>query len=344
VAQVTLPPSKYPNEARRAAFVREAVQRLEAQPGVTSAALSQSVPIGFTILSPVLAEGQGFLPLPQRPLVQWNMVSPGYFCTHGIALVSGRDFTWADDERAPKVVMINQALACYFWPKENALVKHLTFTRLQVPFEVVGVVGDTRGGNLEREPQMILYSVYAQCTRAGMAVSVRTTGNPVSLAKVLAGQIAAVDRDLAVSNVQTMDEVVAGALSERQETMYLVAAFAGLALVLAVIGPYGVMSFSVAQRTAEIGIRQAIGAQQGDILRMVMGQGLRLSLAGIVLGSLAGAGATRLITRMLFRVSATDPATFLLVAGVFLVVSLTACYIPAWRAMRVDPLLALRGR
>jgi putative ABC transport system permease protein len=166
----------------------------------------------------------------------------------------------------------------------------------------------------------------------------------MALARVLPAQVAAVDPDLAVTNIQTMEEVVSAAMLQRREIMYLIAGFAVLALVLAVIGLYGVMAYSVVQRTAEIGIRQAIGAQQADILRMVVGQGLRLSAAGIVLGALAAAGLTRLIERMLFQISATDPATFLGIAAIFLVVGLAASFIPAWRATRIDPLEALRTR
>jgi predicted permease len=345
VAQVTLPTAKYPDEARRAAFVRELAQSMENTPGVQAASLAQSAPIGGLILSPMLAEGQGFIPLGARPLARWNMASPGYFRTYGIPLLSGRDFTWADDEHAPRALIVNQTLAKHFWPNESALGKHITFTRLQVPFEIVGVVGDTRSGNLEREPQMTMYSVYAQWTRANMTIAVRTAGgSPVALTRTLALRVAAVDRDLPVTGVQSMDEVVQNAMAQRKETMYLVAGFAGLALVLAVIGLYGVMAFSVAQRTAEIGIRQAIGAQRGDILRMVMAQGFKLSIAGVVAGAVAAAALTRLMSGMLFQVSATDPVTFGAIAGVFIAVALAASYVPAWRAMRIDPVVALRER
>jgi predicted permease len=345
VAQLTLPPSKYPDDTRRAAFVRDLVQRLETTPGIQSAVAAQSVPLGFLILSPVLAEGQGFVPQAQRPLARWNMTSPGYFRTLGIPLVSGRDITWADDEHSTKVVVINQALARKFWPNENAIGKHITFTRLQVPFEVVGVVGDTRNGNLEREPQPMMFSAFAQWTRAGMVIAVRTAGgNPAAMSKAVAAQVAAVDRDLPITGVRTMNEVVENALAQRKQTMYLVAGFAGLALVLAVIGLYGVVAFSVAQRTAEIGIRQAIGAQRGDILWMVMAQGLRLSVAGILSGTVTAVLVTRLMSRLLFHVSATDPSTFAQIAGIFVVVALGASYLPAWRAMRIDPVVALRDK
>jgi predicted permease len=345
VAQVSLPPAKYPDDTRRAAFARELVHSLETTPGVRTASLAQSAPIGALIMSPLLAEGQGFVPLGQRPVARWNMASPGYFGAYGIPLLSGRDFTWKDDEHAPRVLIVNQALAKRFWPNESALGKHITFTRLQVPFEIVGVVGDTRSGNLEREPQMTMFTAYAQWTRASATVAIRVAGgNPAALAKVLAARVAAVDRDLPLTGVQTLEDSVENAMARRKQTMYLVAGFAALALVLAVIGLYGVMAFSVAQRTAEIGIRQAIGARRGDILWMVMAQGLRLSVIGIVAGTLAAAALTRLMAPMLFHVSATDPSTFAAIAAVFIVVALAASYVPAWRAMRIDPVLALRDR
>jgi predicted permease len=343
-ARLTLPPARYPDGPRRKDFVHEVARRLESEPGVTAVAISQSVPMTSSVLSPVLAEGQPFVPVGQRPLAQWNGAAPGYFHTVGIPLVSGRDFTWADDERAPRVVIVNQALAHGFWLGENPLGKHITFTRFQAPFEVVGVVGDTRSGSLEAAPRMAIYSSYGQWTWQRLSLTLRTPGNPMALSRTLAAQVAAVDRDLAVTDVQAMEDVVADAMLQRRETMYLIAGFAALALVLAVIGLYGVMAYSVAQRTAEIGIRQAIGARRADILRMVIGQGLRLSLAGVVLGALAAAMLTRLMERMLFQVSATDPATFAAIAGIFLTVGMAASFVPAWRATRIGPLDALRER
>ena len=341
-ARITLPPGKYPDAFRRVAFVHDLMRRLETEPGVSAVTASQSVPmIGF-VLSPLLAEGQPMVPMGQRPLAQWNGAVPGYFRTLGVPILMGRDFSWADDAAAPKVVIINESLARRFWPGENPLGKHITFTRLQVPFEVIGVVGDTRSGNLEAAPPMAMYSSYPQWTWGRVSVTLRTAGSPASLAKRLVAQVSALDRDLAVTNILPMEEVVASAMLQRKETMYLIAGFAALALVLAVIGLYGVMAYSVAQRTAEIGIRQAIGAGRGDILRMVLGQGLRLSLSGIALGAAAAAALTRLLSRLLYQVSATDPATFAMIAAIFLLVALAASYIPAWRATRIDPLEALR--
>jgi len=343
VAQISMPPAKYPGETRRAAFVRALAQDLETTPGVQAANLAQSAPVGGPILSPFLAEGQGFVPLTQRPLARWNMTSPGYFRAYGIPMLSGRDFNWADDENSPKVLIVNQAFAKRFWPNESAIGKHVIFTRLQVPFEIVGVVGDTRSRNIEREPQITMWSVYPQWTRAGVTVAVRSAGgDPAALARVLKTRLAALDRDLPLTNVQTLDEAVRTTMSQRKQITYLVAGFATLALVLAVIGLYGVIAFSVAQRTAEIGIRQAIGAQRTDILRMVVLQGLRLTVVGIVVGAASAVALTRLMSRLLFQTNATDPVTYGIIAGIFTVVALAATLIPAYRATRIDPIIALR--
>ena len=344
IARITLPSGRYPNDVRRAAFVRELHRRIETEPGVTSVTVSHFAPIEAFVLSPVLAEGQPFVPIGQRPLAQWNGAAPGFFQTNGIALVAGRDFGWQDDGAAPKVVIVNQSLARRFWPDGNALGKHIVFSRLQFPFEVVGVVADTRAGNLEAPPRMQIYTSYAQWTRQAVAVTVRTPGDPQPLGKRIAALTASLDHDLPVTGIRTMDALVAASTLQRKETMILVAGFAALALALAVIGLYGVLSFSVAQRTAEIGIRQALGAQRSEILRMILGQGLRLSLCGIAVGAAAALLLTHLIERMLFQVNAIDPITYLAMGALFLLAGLLASYIPALRATRVDPITALRGR
>lgn len=344
IGRITLPSSRYPDDIRRAAFVRELDRRLEAEPGVTSVTLSHFAPIEAFVLTPLLADGQPFVPLGQRPLAQWNGASPGFFRTNGIPLLAGRDFGWQDDAAAPRVVIVNQSLARRFWPNDIALGKHLVFTRFQAPFEIVGVVADTRAGNLEAPPRMQIYTSYAQWTRQTVAVTVRTSGDPLAIGKRVAALTASLDHDLPVSGIQTMEALVSASLLQRKETTILVAGFALLALSLAVIGLYGVLSFSVAQRTAEIGIRQAVGANRGEILGMILAQGLRLSVCGIVAGISAALLLTRLIDRMLFHVSATDPVTYLAIGALFVVAGLLASYIPALRATRVDPLTALRGR
>jgi putative ABC transport system permease protein len=295
-------------------------------------------------MSPILADGQPNVILGKRPLALWNSVTPGYFRTLGIPLLRGRDLTWADDDRAARVVVVNQTLARRFWPNQDAIGKHLVFTRAQTPFEIVGVVADTKSFGLEAEPGLIMYSSYAQWTWPRMVINVRTESDPRLFARVAPAQIHAVDPDLPVTNVQSADEFLSTETSQRRQTAYLIAAFALLAMVLSVVGLYGLMAYFVAQRTTEIGIRRAVGAQTGDILRLVMVQAARLAAAGIAVGVVAAAGLTRLMAGMLFRVSATDPVTYAAIAAIFLAVALAASYIPAFRATRVDPLEALRSR
>jgi predicted permease len=342
-ARLAIPPARYPDGPPRARFAREIEQRLQGIPGVTAAAISQSVPLGPVVLSPLLVEGQPAVPIGLRPLAQWGGATPDYFRTLAIPLLRGRYFTWADDEKAPRVVIVNESLARHFWPNQSALGKHITFTRFQAPFEIVGVVGDTKSRGLEVESPMAIFTAYPQWTWQSVSLTLRTTGDPRQLTRALGAMVASVDRNQPVTNIRTMEEVVQNALSQRRETMYLIAGFAAVALILAVIGLYGVMAYSVAQRATEIGIRQAIGAQPGDILRMVLAQGMRLSAIGTGIGVIAAAALTRLLERMLFHVSATDPATFTAIAAIFLAVSLAACALPAWRATRVDPLKALRS-
>ena len=344
IARIALPPGAYPDGAPRARFVQHLVERAGALPGVTAAAVGSAVPFGGLILSPLLAEGQPLVPQGHRPLAQWNGVSPGYFRALGIQLRRGRQFTWADDGQAPRVLVVSEGLARRFWPNQNPLGKHVTFTRFQAPFEIVGVVADTRTRGFETNPMMQLYTPYAQWTFQGVRVALRTAGDPHRLARALSAQVSAIDRDLPVTGAETMEELAERSLAQRRQTMYLIAGFAALALVLALIGLYGVMAYSVARRTAEFGIRQAIGAQRGDILRMVLAQGARLSLAGVAAGVLAAAASTRLIGRLLYGVAATNPAVYGGIAMLFFLVAAAASLAPAWRATRVDPLAALRQR
>jgi putative ABC transport system permease protein len=340
---LALPPGKYPDGPKRAQFVHAIEQGVGQLPGVSAAAVSQSVPLGPVVLSPVLAEDQPVVPVGRRPLAQWNGCTPDFFRAMGIPLLHGRFFTWADDDRAPRVLIVNQALAHRFWPGQSALGKHVTFTRFQAPFEIVGVVGDTRSRGLEVEAPMTIYTAYPQWTWQSVSLELRTTGDPRQLSRSLAAAVASIDKDQPVTAILPMNDVVSAALSQRRETMYLIAGFAAVALILAVIGLYGVMAFSVAQRTVEIGIRQAMGARRGDILRMVLLQGMRLSVLGMVLGVVCAAVVTRLMSGMLFGVSPTDPLTFAAIALLFLVVSLIACLAPAWRATRIAPVTALRA-
>ena len=341
---VNLPPGKYPDGPRRAHYFEEVVNRLSAIPGVHSATASFALPMGFRVLSPILADGQPNVPPGQRPLAIWNGATPGYFQTFGIPLLRGRDFTWADDDKAPRVVIVSQSLAHRFWPHEDAIGKHLTFTRFQAPFEIVGIAGDTKTNGLQADPGMVLFTPYAQWTFPGMSLTIRTAADPAAFGKTATAQVQSVDADLPVTNILTVEAVMDQQLLQQRETMFLIGGFAAVALLLAVIGLYGLMAYSVAQRTTEIGIRQAIGARRADILQMVFGQAVRLSLIGIGAGAIAAVAMTRLISGLLFHISATDPLTFVAIALVFLSVAMLATYLPARRATRVDPLEAMRAR
>jgi putative ABC transport system permease protein len=341
---VNLPAGKYPDGPRRAQFFEAVVKRLSAIPGVRSATASSGLPINLRVLSPILADGQPNVPAGQRPLAFWNGVTPGYFQTFGIPLMRGRDFTWADDAKAPRVVIVSQSLARRFWPSETALGKHLTFTRFQAPFEIVGVVGDTKTNGLQADAGMVIFTPYPQWTFAGMSLTIRTGADPSGFSTASTAQVQALDADLPVTQMMTVDAAVDQLLTQQRQTMFLIGGFAGIALLLALIGLYGLMAYTVAQRTVEIGIRQAIGAGRAGILRMVFGQAIRLSLIGIGAGSVVAIGVMQLMTGLLFRVSAADPPTFAAIALLFLAVSLLATYIPARRATQIDPLVAMRPR
>jgi predicted permease len=341
-ARISLPPGRYPDGEPRARFIQRLVDRVAALPGVTAATAGSTVPFGGLILSPLLAEGQPVVPPGQRPLAQWSGAAPGYFRTLGIALVRGREFTWADDAQSTRVLIVSEDLARAFWPNENPLGKHVTFTRFQTPFEIVGVVAPARTRGLEAQPLMQMYTPYAQWTFQSLNIALRTRGDAHRFARLLGQQVASLDPSLPVTAVRTMEELMATSLSQRRQTLYLVGGFAAVALVLALIGLYGVMAYSVAQRTAEFGIRQAIGAPRQEILRLVLLQGVKLSLTGVAAGALAAVGLTRLATRLLYGVSATDPIVYGSIAVLLLIVTAIATLAPAWRATRVDPIQALR--
>lgn len=342
--RVSLPPAAYPDDARRSKLMREVTGRLRTLPGVTSAAASLGLPLAPGVIAPFLAEGQPAVPVGQRPLAAWNAVSPGYFKTLEIPLIRGRDFSDFDDTGAPRRVIISQSLARRFWPNDDPIGKHIAYARRQIVAEIVGVAGDVKSQALESAAGMVFYTPYPQFAWPGMSLTFRTTGDPRALLNAARAQVYAVDKDLPVINPQTLDEMVDHVLSQRRQLMYLVTGFAAVAMLLAAVGLYGVLAYSVAQRTTEIGIRQAVGARRADVLRLVLVQGLQLSLAGVAIGALAASVLTRLISQMLYQVSATDPLTFAGISLLFLLIALAASFFPAWRATRVDPLEALRGR
>ena len=339
---ISLPPAKYPDDARRSRFVADVVERLKAMPGVRSATASLGLPLAIGVVAPFLADGQPIVPMGERPIGVWTAVTPGYFKTIEIPLIEGRDFTDADDENAPKRVIVSRSLARRYWPDESPIGKHIAYARREYIAEIVGVAADVKTRGLDLDAGMVYYTPHRQFAWPNVSLTFRTEGDPRLLLNSARAVVFSADRDLPVNNPRTLEALVNEVLSDRRQTMYMVAGFAGVALLLAVVGLYGVMAYSVAQRTAEIGIRQAVGAQRADIFRMVLNQGLRLSVAGIVIGVIAALALTRLLAAMLFHLSSTDPLTFAGISMLFLLVALAASIIPAWRATRVDPLVALR--
>ena len=346
---VDLSPVKYPDTARRVAFFDEAVRRVQALPGVQSVAIAGNLPLTYNGDSmPIGVEGIPDPPPDQQRDVIFRAVGPGYFSTMGIPLVRGRDFTDQDKLENDFVVVVSEKTANYYWPNADPIGKRLKggSTTAEGPWRtVIGVVKDVRQNDFVAEPKMQMYFTYRQLRNlVPNALVVRTAVEPMSIAASVRNAIWAVDKDQPVSNMRPMEDVVASALARQRFSMLLLAVFAGLALVLAAVGIYGVMSYSVAQQTREIGIRMALGAQRTDVLKMTVMQSLKLVGVGLVIGLVSAFILTRVMSGLLYGISAPDPVTFLSIAFVLLAVALLASYIPALRATRVDPMIALRAQ
>jgi putative ABC transport system permease protein len=350
--RLILPQSRYPTGERVRMFYRQMLEKVEALPGVRAAGLSGSLPLqGWSFGMPFEIEGHPPMVPAERPAAHFQMVSHGYFRTLGISLLKGREFSERDSETSPRVALVNETFVRRFLPKEEALGKRVRVETLisgqqqlgpPVAWEIVGVIRDVKVSTLRSDGEPEIYVPCMQSTWPGCVLSVRTATEPMSMAQAVRAAVQSVDKDQPVTAVRTMEQIVSESVSGPRIRAYLIGAFAGIALVLAGMGIYGVISYAVAQRTHELGIRMALGARRGDLLRMVVGQGMLLTLIGLAIG-LAGAFAlTRLLSGLLFGVTATDPATFAGVSAVLAAVALAACYIPARRAARVDPMVALR--
>src|SRR3954471_3709556 len=346
---VDLSETKYPDNPKRTAFFDEVVRRVQALPGVRSVAVAGNLPFTYNGDSmPIGVEGIPDPPPDQHPDVIFRAVGPGYFSPMGIPFVRGRDFNEQDTLDTSLAVVVSEKTAKYYWPNADPIGKRLKngSTTQEGPWRtVVGVVKDVRQNDFIAEPKMQMYFTYRQL-RSLMpnALIVRTAVDPLSLATSVRNAIWSVDKDQTVANVDTMEQIVAGAVARQRFSMLLLAVFAGVALVLAAVGIYGVMSYSVAQQTREIGIRMALGAQRSDVLKMTVKQGLKLVALGLVIGLAAAFILTRVMATLLFGISATDPLTFISISLVLLAVAILASYIPALRATKVDPMIALRAQ
>ena len=338
---ISLPTVKYAKPDQQIAFFDEVLRRVSALPGVRDAATSATLPLHFIRITPVLPEGQPDVPLSQRPFVDVEAVSPQWFGTLRVPLRAGRLFTAADNAQAPKVVIANEALARQFWPNQNPIGKHIIVGRF-APAEIVGVAGDIKNKGLEPDPQPQLYLPFPQLPWGDMNLLIRTAVPPATMISAVRAQISALDADQPVTKIQTVNDLMNDSRSEPRVTMLLLSVFSATALALALIGIYGVLSYSVAQRRQEFGIRLALGAERADILALVVGQGLTLAAIGVAIGLIAALFLTRLMSTLLYKVGAHDVLTFVLTPFLFLGIALLASYLPARRATKVDPVEALR--
>jgi putative ABC transport system permease protein len=342
-----LPMSKYDTEALRNQFFDRVRRDVAALPGVMSAAWIDSLPMQGGSTQYVVAEGLPPLQDSELPTVAVRLPSPGYFATARIPLLAGRDFTDADGFGRPGVLVVSARTAERFWPGQNPLGKHITLKMMSdEPREVVGVVGEVKIGGLDAgaaDSETAVYAPAAQFAFNGASLAMRTSVPPESLTRSLVATVQAIDPQVPVLEIQTLERVVEDSLGQRPTAMWLLAAFAGLALLLAAVGVYSVLAYTVRQRDREIGIRMALGAPSTGVLRMVVIDGLKPTLAGVALGLVLAAALVRLIDALLFGVSPHDPGTFALVAAIVVGVGLMATLIPAYRATRVDPIVTLRS-
>lgn len=338
--------SKYPSPNHQNAFFREVTHRVENLPGVQSVGLISSAPLsggvyagGFSI------EGRVATSETDDFVADRRMISPDYFKALGIPLLKGRAFTDRDDQTSPGVVVVSDSWARRFLPNEDPIDKRIKLggrDSTRPWLSIVGIAGDVRDTALESNARPCVYIPYPQFPSSGMTLAVRAAFDPKLLISAIRDEVWAVDKEQPITDLKTMDQYVAESVSPRRFNAMLLAIFAGLALVLASVGIYGVMAYSVTQRTHEIGIRVALGAQSSHVIRLVVGRGMALVLSGVAIGLAGALALTRVMTSLLYGVSATDPLTFGVVSGVLVAVALLANYIPARRATRIDPMVALR--
>jgi len=344
--RLALPGVTYKDAPSVLGFYGQLMPRINALPGVASAAVATGLPPSRQINAND-TQIEGLVPVPGGPLNNidyWDSVTPNYFATVGARLLEGRFLSDNDGANAPFVVVVNQTMAKVYWPHESAL-GHRVRTSPNTPWRtVVGVVADIKNAAIDRPAGTELFFPFDQ-SPGGRALSwivVRTRNEPMLLASAVRTEIRKLDSALPVANVGTMDDVMSTARSRPRFLTLLLTMFSSLSLILAALGIYGVISYAVVQRTNEIGIRMALGAQGNDVLRLIGTSGMKLAAAGTIIGAVGAVALTRFMSTMLFGVSAVDPLTFIAMAAALVAVTLVACYVPARRASKVDPLVALR--
>ena len=344
--ELDLRSDQYSKDPAILSFWQQVLDRVRLIPGVEAAALGTVVPLtGNHSRADVTIEGQ---PLPgpgEFPHPDYHVISSAYTSTMGIPVVRGRTFTDSDNENAPSVALVNATMARRFWTNGDPIGKRILRGHPgdnEKWVTIVGVVADTKLYGLDNPARLEVYYPYRQQSNSDMSLVVRSAVEPSSLTSSIRAAVAAIDKDQPIFDIHTMQQLVDDSISTRRLTLVLLGIFSALALILAAIGIYGVMAYSVALRTQEIGIRMALGAQPKDVLRLVLGQGARIAFFGVGIGLAAAAALSRALSSLLFSVSASDPITFAAVAVLLMAVALLACYIPARRALRVDPIIALR--
>jgi predicted permease len=343
--QLSPPSTSYEGGARKRVLYRQVLERVQALPGVKAAGAIHLLPMGGSNWNPALRVEDH--PLPEGtdlPSVDWRLITNGYFQAMGIRLIRGRYFTEGDNENALAVAIVNETLARRYWPNEDPVGK-----RIRGGFEgkdwvpIVGVVSDVKEQGLDLPTHLEMYRPYAQAPfTSSMTLMVRTDADPSGLAAAIRQEVWAIDKDVPITDIQPLTQVVSKSIATRRSTMLMLGTFAAVALLLGAVGIYGVVTYSVNQRIHEIGVRMALGATSRDVLRLIVGQGMRVILTGVALGLGGAYLVTRALERLLFGVSATDPLTFAGVSVLLTVIAFLACLIPARRATHVDPMEALR--
>jgi predicted permease len=345
--RVALPALRYDTDQKKTSFFQNLVRQVGSTPGVRGVTAAWYLPMMGSAGTPVQDANKPPLRLNERPIATIIIVTPGYFSTLEIMFRRGRDFTQSDTAESQRVAIINETLAHRFWPAypagQNPIGQRMLVGGVNPkPAEIVGIVADVHQGLETNVWQESVYVAFTQNPQASAVLAVRTVGDALRFTGAVRKQVQALDRDQPIAGVQTMEDLVELAVGRRRLLAPLLGSFASVALLLALIGIYGVIAYSVAQRTREMGIRRALGAQHRDILRLVVGQGLVLALVGVAIGVGGAFALTRVMKTLLFHVSATDPAIFVGIATLFLLVALVASYFPARRAARIDPMAALR--
>jgi len=344
--QISLPQAKYREPQVQVAFFQNLLQRVAALPNVEAVSADSNPPLGTRRNSiSFYVEGQTPTTPDQLQRAEGHEITPNYFHAMGIPFLAGRDFTDADSIGSPPAVIVNQALVKRFFPNEDPIGKRISRSSLgenPIWFSIIGVVGDVRHAGLAAEPGPQIYSSYYEDPVLTMSLVVRSRANPTSIALLVRNEIQKADSDIPVFGVKTMEQLASESIAPNRITMLLLGFFAAVALVLAAAGIYGIMAYSVTQRTFEVGVRMALGARPRDIITMILKQGMILTLIGLGIGFVAALAATRVLSSVLFEISATDLLTFAIAPLVLMVVALLACLVPARRATKVDPVIALR--